>query len=156
MNLIDKVVLITGASKGIGGATAICFAKEGCSVIINFKSDENSAQSVLEECNKLSKGNLIIKADVSNEEEVKEMINSVKSKYPKIDILVNNVGIFDETDSSSNLEAFDNIYRNNFLSHILVTKYAKELMETGKIIYISSLHGRLGYGKPEAAKIYEY
>src|SRR3972149_6948848 len=114
MNLIDKVVLITGASKGIGGATAIGFAKEGCSVIINFKSDENSAQSVLEECNKLSKGNLIIKADVSNEEEVKEMINSVKSKYPK------------------------------------------ELMETGKIIYISSLHGRLGYGKPEAAKIYEY
>src|SRR3989344_2592727 len=145
MNLKDKVVLITGASKGIGGATAIAFVKEGCRVIINFKSDEKSAQSVLEECNKHSKGNLIIKADVSNEEEVKELFDFVKGKFSKIDILVNNVGIFDETDSSSNLDAFNNIYRNNFLSHILVTKYAQELMETGKIIYISSLHGRLGY-----------
>ena len=150
MNLKDKVVLITGASKGIGGATAIAFAKEGCRVIINFKSDEKSAQSVLEECNKHSKGNLIIKADVSNEEEVKELFDFVKGKFSKIDILVNNVGIFDETDSSSNLDAFNNIYRNNFLSHILVTKYAQVLMDTGKIIYISSLHGRLGYGKPDA------
>ena len=150
MNLKDKVVLITGASKGIGGATAIAFVKEGCRVIINFKSDEKSAQSVLEECNKHSKGNLIIKADVSNEEEVKELFDFVKGKFSKIDILVNNVGIFDETDSSSNLDAFNNIYRNNFLSHILVTKYAQVLMDTGKIIYISSLHGRLGYGKPDA------
>ena len=136
MNLKDKVVLITGASKGIGRAAAIAFAKESCRVIINFKSDEKSAQSVLEECNKHSKGNLILKADVSIEREVKELFDLIKSKFSKIDILINNVGIFDESDNPSNVSAFDNIYKNNFLSHILVTKYAKDLMDVGKIIYI--------------------
>lgn len=150
MDLKDKVVLITGASRGIGAATAILFAKEGCSVIINFKSDEKSAKNVLEECNKYSKGNKIIKADVSDDYAVKEMFGLIKRSYSKIDILINNAGIFDETDNPSNISAFDNVYRNNFLSHIIVTKYARELMDTGKIIYISSLHGRLGYGNPGA------
>lgn len=150
MKIKDKIVLITGASKGIGAATAILFAKEGCSVIINYKSDEKAAKEVLNECNKYSKKNILAQADVSNEQEVEELFNLVKSEFTKIDVLVNNVGIFDETDNYSNLSAFDNIYKNNFLSHILVTKYAKKLMDTGKIIYISSLHGRLGYGKPDA------
>jgi 3-oxoacyl-[acyl-carrier protein] reductase len=150
MNLKNKVVLITGASKGIGRSTAVAFAREGSSVIIIYKSDEESAQSVLDECNKYSKGNLIVKANLSEEQDVKEMLNDIKGKFSKIDVLVNNVGIFDETDSSSNISAFDNIYKNNFLSHILVTKYTKSLMDSGKIIFVSSLHGRLGYGKPDA------
>jgi len=150
MNLKNKVVLITGASKGIGKETAILFAKEGCSVVINFKSDEKAAKEVLNECNKFSKGNIIAQADVSSEQEVVELFKLIKSKFFKIDILVNNAGIFDETDSPSNISAFDNIYKNNFLSHILVTKYAREMMDIGKIIYISSIHGRLGYGAPNA------
>ena len=150
MNLKNKVVIVTGASKGIGKATAILFAKEGCSVVINFKSDEKAAIDVLNECNKYSKGSLIAQADVSNEQDVKEMFDLIKGKLSKIDILVNNVGIYDATDNPSNISTFDNIYRNNFLSHVLVTKHARELMDVGKIIYISSLHGRLGYGNPNA------
>ncbi len=151
MKLNKKIVLITGASKGIGKATAIAFAKEGCSVIINFKSDEKSAQKVLDECDRHSEGNAIIKADVSNEKDVSEMFQKIKSDFSHIDILVNNAGIFDENDSTTNIEAFENVYRNNFLSCVIVTKYALPLMQEGKIINISSIHGRLGYGRPTAA-----
>lgn len=150
MELKDKVVLITGSSKGIGKATAIAFAREGCSIVINFKSDSNSAQEVLDECNKFSKENMILKADVSKENEVKEMIAEVGKKLSRLDVLVNNAGIFDENDSPTNIEAFENIFRNNFLSCVLVTKYALQLMKEGKIINLSSIHGRLGHGRPTA------
>lgn len=150
MKLKDKVVLVTGASKGIGGATAVAFAKEGCKVIINFRSDADSAKTVLNECNKHSKGNLVEKADVSNEGQVKEMITDIGKRFTGLDILVNNAGIFDEGDNPRNIDAFENIYKNNFLSCVLVTKYALDLMDEGKIINMSSINGRLGYGRPEA------
>ena len=150
MNLKNKVVLVTGASKGIGRATAIAFAKEGCSVVINFKSDLKSAQEVLNECNKYSKGNITIKADVTNENEVKGIFKKIKDKFTHLDVLVNNAGIFDNNDSPTNVETFNNVYENNFLSCVLVTKYALELMNEGKIVNVSSIHGRLGHGSSEA------
>lgn len=148
MQLKGKVVLITGASKGIGRATAIAFAKEGSMVIINFKSDGKGAQEVLAECNKYSEGNITIKADVSDEKSVSEMLLKIKEQFSNLDVLVNNAGIFDESDSPTNIEAFENIYKNNFLSCVMVTKYALPLMKKGKIINVSSIHGRLGHGRP--------
>lgn len=151
MNLKDKKILITGASKGIGRATAIAFAKEGCSVAINFKSDTKAAKEVLEECNLFSKGNLLVRADVSNEKEVSEMCQEIKQEFSHLDILVNNAGIFDENDTPTNIEAFENVFRNNFLSAVIVTKYVLFLMKEGKIVNTSSIHGRLGHGRPTAA-----
>lgn len=148
--LKEKTVLITGASKGIGRATAIAFAKEGCSVVINYKSDNDAAASALEECNRYSKGNMVIAADVSKENEVSEMFEKIKGQYPRLGIIVNNAGIFDESDSPTNIEAFENVYRNNFLSCVMVTKYALPLMQEGKIVNVSSIHGRLGHGRPTA------
>ncbi|MCX6714167.1 MAG: SDR family oxidoreductase [Candidatus Vogelbacteria bacterium] len=150
MNLNKKIVLVTGASRGIGKATAIAFAKEGCSVIINFKSDSVAGQEVLEECNRHSYGNLLIQADVSKTDEVLSMFKKIKDQYSQLDILINNAGIFDESDNPTNLEAFENIYRNNFMNYVMVTKFALSLMKEGKIINVSSVHGRLGYGRPEA------
>lgn len=150
MKLKDKIVLVTGASKGIGKATAVAFAKEGCTVIINFKSDSKSAQEVLGTCNKYSKGNVTLKADVSNKSDVEEMFGSIQRRFSRLDILVNNAGIFDENDSPTNIDAFENVYRNNFLSCVMVTKYALQLMKEGKIVNLSSIHARLGHGRPEA------
>lgn len=150
MKLKDKVVLVTGASKGIGKATAIAFAQEGCRVAVNFKSDSKAAQEVLNRCNTYSQGNVVVQADVSKENEVKNMMREIRKKFSRLDILVNNAGIFDENDSPRNIEAFEHVYRNNFLSHIMVTKYALELMKEGKIVNLSSIHGRLGHGRPEA------
>lgn len=150
MNLKDKVVLVTGGSSGIGKATAIAFAKEGSSVIINFKSDSKGAQEVLKECSKYSKNNILIQADVSDKDGVSEMFLKIKEQFSHLDVLINNAGTFDEKDYPTNLEAFENIYKNNFLSCVIVTKYTLDLMKEGKIINISSIHGRLGHGRPTA------
>ncbi len=151
MKLNNKIALVTGASKGIGKATAIALAKEGCSVIINFKSDAKAAQEVLDECNRYSKANEAIRADVSNEKEVSEMCEKIKQQFSHLDVLVNNAGVFDENDNPTNVEAFENVFKNNFLSAVMVTKHATPLMQEGKIINISSIHGRLGHGRPTAA-----
>jgi len=150
MDLQGKKVLITGASKGIGRAAAIACAREGCTVAINFKTDSNAAREVLKECNKHSEGNFIVKADVSAEKEVKKMLREVKKRFNRLDALVNNAGIFDESDAPTNIAAFENVYKKNFLSVIMVTKYALPLMKEGKIVNVSSIHGRLGHGRPSA------
>lgn len=150
MDLQGKEVLITGASKGIGRATAIACAKEGCAVVINFKTDSNAAREVLKECNKYSEGNFIVKADISKEKDIKEMLREVRKRFSHIDALVNNAGIFDESDAPTNIAAFENVYKNNFLSCVMVTKYTLPLMKEGKIVNISSIHGRLGHGRPSA------
>lgn len=146
-----KSALVTGASKGIGKAIAIALAKEGYSVTINFKNDSSEADMVLRECDKHSQDNILVQADVSKEVEVSKMLETIKSKYGHLDVLINNAGIFDERDNPTNIEAFENVYKNNFLSVVLVTKYSLPLMESGKIVNISSIHGRLGHGRPEAA-----
>lgn len=151
MDTKDKIALITGASKGIGKATAMELAKKGASIIINYNSDENSAKKVLEECNQYSKNNTIIKADITKENEVEEMFKIIKEKYKKVDILINNAGIFDESDSPTNLKVFEKIFSMNFLAQIRITKFSLELMKEGKIVNISSIYGRLGQGEGYAA-----
>jgi len=151
MKLDNKIALVTGASKGIGRATAIALAKEGCSVVINFKSDAKAAKEVLDECNQHSKGNVLLRADVSDEKEVLEMCKKIKQEFSHLDILVNNAGIFDESDNPTNIEAFENVFRNNFLSAVMVTKHTIPLMQEGKIVNVSSIHGRLDHGRPSAA-----
>lgn len=146
-----KTVVITGASQGIGRATAIALAKEGYAVAINYRSNEAAAQEVLNECNKHSKGGLIVRADVSKEAEVSEMFKTIQDSFHSLDVLVNNAGVFDEEDSPTNIEAFENIYRNNFLSAVHTTKHALALMNKGSIVNVSSIHGRVGHGNPDAA-----
>ena len=147
MKTQNKIALITGASKGIGAATAIALAKEGCSVIINYKTDEKSANKVLTKCNIYSKDNITIKADITNEDDVKKMMLQIRKSFPSLHILINNAGIFDENDNHTNIKVFENIFRNNLLGAFMVTKYALNIMKQGKIINISSIHGRLGYGR---------
>lgn len=151
MKLKNKVALITGASKGIGRATAISLAKEGCSAVINYKGDNQAAREVLNLCNAHSIGNMVIKADISNEIAVKKMMGRIGKTYASLHVLVNNAGTFDEHDNPTNVKAFENIFKNNFLGHILVIKHALKIMKRGKIINVSSIHGRLGYGRPTAA-----
>ena len=150
MELKDKVALVTGASKGIGAAAAVALAKEGCRVIVNFRIDEKSAQEVANECNKYSKGNTAVKADISEEGNVREMMEEVKRSFLHVDVLVNNAAIFDDADSPTNVEVFENLFRKNFLSQVMVTKYTLPLMKEGKIVNVSSIHGKLGHGNPGA------
>ena len=83
-----------GSSSGIGKATALCFAKEGAKVIINYLySEEVKAEEVVEEIKKIGSDALAIRCDVSQEKEVEDMVEKVIKKFGRIDVLVNNAGI---------------------------------------------------------------
>ena len=87
------VVLVTGSSKGIGSSIIKEFAKNKYDVIINYNNDYKSALELKEYVESTYKVNAdIIKCDISNEKEIIEMINMVKSKYMILDVLVNNAG----------------------------------------------------------------
>ncbi len=87
---MQKVAIVTGASRGIGRTCAMKFAKEGIKVIANYNKSEENAKSLKEELNKQGIEIDIFKADVSKIEEVNKMIEFVLKKYGRIDILVNN------------------------------------------------------------------
>lgn len=148
---IMKVAVVTGASSGIGRATAVSLAKSGYTVVVNYKTNKKGAQEVVDECNKYSEGTIAVQADVADEESVAALFEQVRAKLEHVDVLVNNAGIFDEQDGTTSVAAFEHTYSNNFLSYVLATKHVLPLMQSGKIVNVSSIHGRLGHGRPEAA-----
>lgn len=142
MRFKNKVVLITGSSRGIGKAIALLFAKEGAEIIIDYLDSEKEANEVLSEINKISKG-IAIKCDVSHEKEVKSMIDIAIKKFGRIDILVNNAGIvFDVPFSERTVEQFKRTVEVNMIGVFLCSKYVvKHMGKGGKIVNISSTNG---------------
>lgn len=134
------VVLITGGAKNIGRSIALEFAKNGYDVVINYNSSEMEAielKKLLEKTYNISA--LIIKCDISNEIEVKNMINEIVSKYSKIDVLVNNAAIEINSEfEEKTKETFNKVLSTNLVGTFLVSKYASFYMEKGYIINISS------------------
>lgn len=146
MNFKNRVALVTGSSRGIGKSTILEFAKKGCNVVINYNNSEVEALKLKEEVEtKYNVKALAIKCDVSNEEEVKNMINKIINTFGKLDILVNNAGIaIDTTFEDKTVENFRRILDVNLIGTFLVSKYAsKPMLENkyGKIINISSTNG---------------
>ena len=144
---MEKVVLITGSSKGIGKATAVEFAKiGGYKVVINYLTDRENAEELsnyLKEEYKIE--TLVIKADVSNEEQVKNMVQEIINKFGRIDVLVNNAGIaIDKEFEDRTVEDWKRTLEVNTIGTFLVSKYASENMmnnKSGKIINVSSTNG---------------
>ena len=145
MKLSGKVALITGSSRGIGRATALRLAQEGCNIIVNYVKDEKSAQSVVKEITKLGRKAIAIKADVANEEEVKDMIKETITKLGTIDILVNNAGIvWDIPLFEKPMDKFQRTIDVNLKGVFFCSKYASLEMKkrkSGVIINISSTNG---------------
>lgn len=143
MKLQNKVALITGASRGIGKAIALEFAKEGAAVIINFNKSKHAAEKVVEEISNLGSKSIAIKADISNEHEIKEMINQVVSQFGHIDILVNNAGIvIDIPWMEKTTDQWHKTLDTNLIGTFLCCKYAVPHMPEGsRIINISSTNG---------------
>ena len=142
----NKVALITGSSRGIGRATITEFAKKGYNVVINYKNSEKEATELKEQLqNDYNIKALAIKADVSNEEEVKEMVNIIISEFGHIDVLVNNAGIaIDKDFEERTVDDWQKTLNTNLIGPFVVSKCVGEVMlnqKKGKIINISSTNG---------------
>lgn len=141
-----KVVLVTGSSNGIGRGTIIRFAREGYNVIINYNKDEKNAYALKEETEKkYGVSASVLRCDISNEEDVKNMVSKIIEQYGHIDVLVNNAAIeicsdFNEKDR----ESFIKVLNTNVVGTFLVSKYVGNEMKKvgkGRIINISSNNG---------------
>ena len=144
--LNGKVALVTGASKGIGRAIAIDFAKNGADVIVNYNRDETSAMKVVEEISGMGRKALAVKADVGNYDQVVQMFSLIKEKFGKLNILVNNAGTSrDRTLKNMSKQEWDDVINTNLTAAYNVTKHAIPLLqENSSIINIASIVGIYG------------
>jgi 3-oxoacyl-[acyl-carrier protein] reductase len=142
MKLKNKVALITGASRGIGRATALLFAKEGANIIVNYCKAEKEANFVVQDIKKLGSDAIAIKCDVSKENEVKQMVEKAIKKFGKIDILVNNAGIvFDVPFKNRTVEHWKRTLDVNLIGAFICAKYVTLHMKKGHIVNIASTNG---------------
>jgi len=143
-----KVALITGAARGIGKAVAIKYAKNGYDIALNYVSDNTNIEELKREIGQYGANILFVKADVSKENEVKEMVDKVNENFGRIDVLVNNAGINkDMLLMRMKEEDFDKVINVNLKGTFLVTKAVIPYMmkkREGRIINVSSVVGISG------------
>ena len=137
---MNKVVLITGASRGTGAACATIFAKNGYNIIINYLNSEKKAISLKNDLEKNYNVNCdIYKCDISKEEEVLKMYDFVKSKYNHIDVLINNAAISNDMFiDKKKINDFRKVIDVNLIGTYMVTTIFAKLILNGSIINISS------------------
>src|SRR5438094_4864538 len=93
MRLKDKVVLITGASKGIGRALALGMAKEGAHVVINYCSDKDGAEEAVTEIRELGRQAIALHADISQVADIRRLFKEARQTFDTVDVLVNNAAV---------------------------------------------------------------
>jgi len=143
--LNDKVMLITGASRGIGRATALLAAANHAKIIVNYRSSDRTAEDLVDLIRQDGGDAIAIQADVSNENDVKRMFRTIKETYGQLDILVNNAGIMkNNLLIMTPMREFDEMVATNCKGSFLCLQYAAKMMmkkKSGKIINLSSIVG---------------
>ena len=143
---MKKTVLVTGSAKGIGAATIIKFAQNGYNVVINYLNSEEKANELKKYVEEnFNVKTLLIRADVSKEVEVKEMLNKILESFGGIDCVVNNAAITQDNEYYDKTEdEFNKIMQTNLTGTFLVCKHFGKVMvkqKSGNIINISSTNG---------------
>jgi NAD(P)-dependent dehydrogenase (short-subunit alcohol dehydrogenase family) len=150
-SLEGKVAVVTGASKGLGRAMAIGLAKAGAKVVATHTSGETDT---VDEIKKIEKDAIWARVDVTNKDEIKEMVKKAKDKFGRIDILVNNAGVFKMSPAEMiTEEEWDNVIDVNLKGQFLCAQeVAKEMInqKSGKIINIASIAGKLAFSHSTA------
>ena len=144
----NKTVLVTGGSRGIGKEIALKFAKQGYDVIINYVSDKTDTEELKKELEANGGKALIVKADVTNPEQIENLVKTAIETFGKIDVLVNNAGITkDNLLMRMSEEEFDKVIEVNLKGTYLMTKAVTKYMmkkRQGSIINLSSVVGVTG------------
>lgn len=148
ISMTNKVVLVTGASKGLGAEVVQAFAKLQAKVIINYDKDIEKAQELKKKIAIYNGNCILIKADVSKQSEVANMYMWVKKHVGKIDVLINNAGICDDNLLQLMTEkCWEKVIDTNLKGTFLCCREFSKMMirqKEGKIINISSLKGEIG------------
>ncbi len=145
MILKDKVVIVTGASRGIGRAIAVSAAKEGAVTIVNYMNSSEAAEEVVKEITDSGGIAKSFKANVANKDEVDKMVDEVFNEYQRIDVLVNNAGIVkDNLLMMMEADEWNDVINTNLGGLFNCTKAVSKYMllrKSGKIINMSSVAG---------------
>ncbi len=155
--LLGKVALVTGGSRGIGAAVCRAFAREGADIAVNYRGNERAADEVATNVGHFGRRALKIQCDVSDYDEVARMVEKVTGELGHIDILVNNAGILrDHRLVNMNKEDWDEVLNVNLNGVFYVTKHVAKVMieqeRGGRIINMSSIIGQSGnYGQANYA-----
>jgi 3-oxoacyl-[acyl-carrier protein] reductase len=152
MVLSSRVAIITGASRGIGRAVALAFAKAGADVVVNYARNDAAAAEVADLIRSAGQRVLLFKADVSDPEAADNMVKAAQAEFGRVDILVNNAGI-----NRDNLvlrmkdEDWDAVLSTNLKGAFNCARAAARYMvkkQYGRIINISSVVGLTGNRRP--------
>lgn len=147
-NLQGKVALVTGASRGIGRATALALASEGAAVVVNYASSSNAAAEVVAQIEAIGGQAIAFKANVANSDEVDQLIAATMEKFGRIDVLVNNAGITRDTLLlRMKLEDWQAVIDLNLTGVFLCTRAVSKIMlkqKSGRIVNITSVAGQMG------------
>jgi len=142
--LKGKVAVVTGASKGIGAAIAKAFAAEGASVVVNYASDKAGANAVVSAITAAGGKAVAVGGDVSKAAEAQGLIDAAIKNYGRLDVLVNNSGVYEFAAIEEFTEnQFHKMFNTNVLGLLLTTQAAvKRLGEGGSIINVGSIASR--------------
>jgi 3-oxoacyl-[acyl-carrier protein] reductase len=146
-DLKGRSVLVTGASSGIGSATAVLFSQQDCFVGVHYFRTPDGAEKTLQQVKKNSDG-ILLRADVRDEKQVEEMVEKFADKAGGIDILINNAGTLIDRQSFENgsLDYHEDVYATNVRSIFLATRAALPYLKKskGNIVNIGSVGGHTG------------
>jgi len=148
MRLKDKAAVITGASRGVGKAVALAYAKAGADIIVNYASNETAAREVVQEIEKLGRKAIMVKGDVAQKAEAVAVVQAAQVNFGRLDILVNNAG-FTRPNMLHKMseEQWDAVVDLHLKGAFLCTQAAALIMmeqKKGKIINVTSVAGLVG------------
>ncbi len=162
-DLAGKVAVVTGATQGIGAATAQLFAESGAQTVVHYNSNRHGAEEVVESIEHRGGHAHAVQGDLRNEDDVRRLIERTVQRFHGLDVLVNNVGIYpNDTISSMTLDSWRDVNQTNVESAFLCIKHAMSHLEgsaAASVINIASInafrpgHEQAHYNSSKAALV---